>query len=546
MTPAMHLRHKAPTAAVVLFALSLPIFAQTASAPAATLKEGAKEPFQKGLLAAQQEDWKLAIRYFLEAQKADPDAPQPLFNLGLAEAQIPGRELRSIAWFQAYLALIPDAANAAQVRKQITDLDVRAESNARKLLEILKAMAAQSSNENYTRHIPPLLAKLRDMDGALGPMESTQYLADQGRFAEAIKLVERVPGVLQPQAYAHIALAQAKSGLRKDAAASWSRALKMAKQIPYSTGDDTRAFVGIASTQISAGLFADAKASLAYLTRDDMPYYLVTDHEIRDAYFNLAEAEYRSGKQDEAAKLVSDLRAAVNQHVYPEESGYFLPRQGALVSLAVFEFKIGQNNEADALLEQVKRSVDGMNTYEDRINTLTLLAHAAVELGRRQEALNLLREAEKGDRDAYSDHQYTLSCYPILRDYLLLQDWTEARAFILRWASNLGKMWAAESEEELSRAIAVAAKASARKSLLDASSSPSQRAQAWGDYTDAALNQPLFLDDFKTTLDNLKGFVPQTENYKEFSIFQNVRRPAEALVDRLRDVRDLQSAAAKK
>lgn len=53
-----------------------------------------------GLAAAQQQDWKLAIRYFLDAQKIDPDASQVWFNLGLASSKLPDHEFRAIAWFK--------------------------------------------------------------------------------------------------------------------------------------------------------------------------------------------------------------------------------------------------------------------------------------------------------------------------------------------------------------------------------------------------------------------------------------------------------------
>ena len=62
------------------------------------LSKEAKEAIRKGLMAAGQKEWQLAIRYFNEAREKAPLAPEPLFNLGLAESKIPGREIRSIAW----------------------------------------------------------------------------------------------------------------------------------------------------------------------------------------------------------------------------------------------------------------------------------------------------------------------------------------------------------------------------------------------------------------------------------------------------------------
>jgi tetratricopeptide (TPR) repeat protein len=113
-----------------------------APAPRHQLAEAAKDPLQRGLIAAQQQDWKLAIRYLTDAQKADPDAPEILFNLGLASSKLPGYELRSMAWFQAYLLADPDAANASAVRSQLFETEIAFESKVGKILEQLEGIAA--------------------------------------------------------------------------------------------------------------------------------------------------------------------------------------------------------------------------------------------------------------------------------------------------------------------------------------------------------------------------------------------------------------------
>jgi len=113
-----------------------------ASAPRHELSGAASEPFQRGLAAAQQQDWKLAIRYLTDAEKADPDAPEILFNLGLASSKLPGHDLRSMAWFQAYLLTAPDAPNAGAVRKQLLTNEIAFESKIGKILDQLESVAA--------------------------------------------------------------------------------------------------------------------------------------------------------------------------------------------------------------------------------------------------------------------------------------------------------------------------------------------------------------------------------------------------------------------
>jgi Flp pilus assembly protein TadD len=76
---------------LVCLSLLLPItaLAQTSaptSAPA-PLSTDAKEAINKGILAAKQQDYLLAIRYFQDARKIAPDGPEIYFDLGLAESK---------------------------------------------------------------------------------------------------------------------------------------------------------------------------------------------------------------------------------------------------------------------------------------------------------------------------------------------------------------------------------------------------------------------------------------------------------------------------
>jgi len=62
---------------------------------------------KKGLLAAKEQEWLIAIQSFQEARKSAPDAPLLFYNLGLAESKIPGRELRAIAWSERIWPPLP-------------------------------------------------------------------------------------------------------------------------------------------------------------------------------------------------------------------------------------------------------------------------------------------------------------------------------------------------------------------------------------------------------------------------------------------------------
>jgi tetratricopeptide (TPR) repeat protein len=101
--------------------MTSPLDAKVMAALAAFRNEpAAHEAVSKGLQAAHEQNWQLAIDDFQTARKLTPDAPELLGYLGLAESKIPGRELRAIAWFGTYLAakpqqhLTPDSNAAAR------------------------------------------------------------------------------------------------------------------------------------------------------------------------------------------------------------------------------------------------------------------------------------------------------------------------------------------------------------------------------------------------------------------------------------------------
>jgi len=119
------------------FILPFAALAQT-NAPAVTpapLSPEAQDALKKGVMAAGQQDYLKAIQYFQDARKLAPGDPEIYYDLGLAESKIPGRELRAICWFEAYLSVRPNAPNQAAVREQIHTLDVNNRSNFSRLVK---------------------------------------------------------------------------------------------------------------------------------------------------------------------------------------------------------------------------------------------------------------------------------------------------------------------------------------------------------------------------------------------------------------------------
>jgi uncharacterized protein (TIGR03067 family) len=143
----------------------------------ADLPPDAQDAMKKGIIAAKQQDYLLAIRYFQDAQKTAPDAPEIFFNLGLAESKIPGRELRAIAWFGAYLCAAPNAPNAAAVKDQIDALDIKNQSNLSHLIQSLQDSVVVNQAPHHDNDLPmwtdhlsqiaELWAKFGDLTAAL-------------------------------------------------------------------------------------------------------------------------------------------------------------------------------------------------------------------------------------------------------------------------------------------------------------------------------------------------------------------------------------------
>jgi hypothetical protein len=99
------------------------------------------------MAAGKQENYAIAIKYFDEARRAAPGNPEILFNLGVAESRIPGRELRAVCWFADYLTVTTDTTNAAVVRKEIRDLQVQNQANLCRFIQSIQNDAMQQRDD---------------------------------------------------------------------------------------------------------------------------------------------------------------------------------------------------------------------------------------------------------------------------------------------------------------------------------------------------------------------------------------------------------------
>jgi hypothetical protein len=167
-----------PCLLILLVMLSSVGIAETASD---TLPPEAREPFDKGLAAVEQKEWIVAADSFSKAWKINKQSlypwktePEIVFNWGLAESKVAGRELRATVCFNLYLNLgEKEAANAGAVRKEKTLLEVRHEARLRKLITEAKKFAGQlQGDDEFRRRVS---AGGYDLSKSIASLRRTAY-----------------------------------------------------------------------------------------------------------------------------------------------------------------------------------------------------------------------------------------------------------------------------------------------------------------------------------------------------------------------------------
>ncbi len=220
----------------------------------ATLPPAAQEALNKGIIAATVPDYLMAISFFEEARKIAPQAPVIYLNLGLAESRIPGRELRAIAWFGAYLAAYPHAPNAAAVKEQIAALEVRNRSNVSRLIKAVQDTTSQILGNDIWSGRGNKLERL---------IWVAVLQAQGGDITAALKMADLIQdGPYRRSAQSAIAVVQAKSGDIAGAKKTFFEAQKTADR-DRDAGDKSYAYSQIAEDQIETGDIAGAQKTLA-------------------------------------------------------------------------------------------------------------------------------------------------------------------------------------------------------------------------------------------------------------------------------------------
>ena len=224
------------------------------SAAGSPLPAAAQEAVNQGMSADQQgnhqaeigdfrgaqRNYLAAIDHFREALRAAPDDPQIFFDLGVAESKIPGRELRAISWFGAYLSVQRDAPDTTGVTNQINKLQGKSRQT---LLTLIR-----SADDAATRD-----------DDSLSMSSVVERWARAGDFSAALQGAAKITSARSKNdAYGSVAIYKAKAGDFEGAKAAWEL-----------IGDETeksRTQTKIIQGQVAAADFEGALRTWAAMT----------------------------------------------------------------------------------------------------------------------------------------------------------------------------------------------------------------------------------------------------------------------------------------
>jgi hypothetical protein len=394
---------------MVCLCFVLPFAAPAQTSAPAPLPPAAQELVKKGILAAKQQDYLLAARFFQDARKMAPQAPEIYYDLGLAESNLPGRELRAICWFEAYLMANPKAPNAAAVRDQVDVLDVKMQSNLSHLIKSLQDATGQLTDrkEDALMELAHLWAKTGDLTAAFNIVTLSQGAnnfksraqrtiaagqADAGDVAGAKATTDLIPDPFEKNlALNNVAEAQVKSedlagalrtgssiqdeyvrfrdpllrdiAIAEVKAGDLAGALKSAGLISSESDAKNDAYNAIAGAQVHA---EDIES--AHKTADLMRPGIYKASLLQD----IAELEAKAGSTSHALETAESIQDGDYESVYKSK---------ALSAIAEVQAKAGDTAGAKDTLRLARRAADRSTDHRGGLNT-TSLEHIAIAQAR--------------------------------------------------------------------------------------------------------------------------------------------------------------------
>ena len=512
------------------FALT-PVFLVLAISVNAQLPPAAQKALDAGIASAKAGDFPAAIKSLDEARKIAPDSPAVYFNLGLAESKIPGRELRAVCALEAYLALSPNAENAAAVRSAINGLEATSRNNIDKLIAVLKTGFANLSGQpRYGRQpevsLPVLFLKYGQPEAAEATIK-----AIKGRDSYSTRPDD------------------ARFALLKTFC-TMNRLDDAVKQADLITDGSVKGNANgeLAKGYIAAGRFREAKSVFEMFNRPDM-----------DLLLEMAVAEYKAGMTDDAEARFQDARNASISESKRAELPWWAVRD--IPDLAYARWRMGQKDAAEILLKQTLTDADGLSGKSPnaaKVMVILSLSSTLEQMGRHAEALKIMDKAEKywqnEKRDKEEGVGITSESYKIYNQYKWLKEWQRAEKFIVALGVTTVfengmeglKHWIAQYQGEIAVETArVAATDAVNKSVADGSATSAQRATMWMQYSDSFMSAPIFTTDFNVMIKNLVDYTPPIDDSdKTRTVFARVEEPAEALIDALNNIHAMRERKA--
>ncbi len=297
----------------------------------------AQAAVDNGIAAAKAQDYLLAVRYFEEARKVAPRAPEIYYDLGLAEAKIPGRELRAIAWFESYLAADKGAANAVAVRSLVSALDTRSQENIANLLN--SARQAATSNSRDESFTPYFLS------------EVARVAAEAGNVSFALQTVDLLSSATdKAKTLKNIACAQADGG---DFTGAVTNAAAIQDQYWRAS-----TLIHIGAEQTKAGDFSGALQTVQMMQPDEK-------NGLRTV---IARAQAEAGKAADAlqtAETIQEPQAKI----------------GALLDIANAQVKRRITAGAKQTLSLALKAASLVTNVSDRASLMSRIADVQVDAG---------------------------------------------------------------------------------------------------------------------------------------------------------------------
>jgi hypothetical protein len=390
----------------------------------------AQEALARGFAFAQQKQWALAIRYFRTAQQAAPADPAILLNLGLANQQVPGRELIAAAWYRAFLAAAPQVREADEVRKQLVKIEIATEAAVQKLLDTAAAVAQQWPEAKDQQKIHERVARAR---------------AVAGDIPGAQQLAARLDAGAAGWAFAEIAVAYAETG-NLDLAAQLAGGIKAARARAWALAE-------VAAAQAKRGDFAGALRT----TQD-----ITIAGEAAWAHSRIAALQGRAGDAAgaEATAAKIDKKHAASHAV-------------ALTGVALGMAKSGLPWRVRDLLAEAAREAATAQRFEERLAALMHVARARAEAGDMAGAEQAVHTIPEG-RERY----LALSALAQAKNDLARAEIYRWTAFALDAETRTGQtdinilLKAAQGQSPVAAAVSLAKAAEERARLMQALRKP--------------------------------------------------------------------------